>query len=65
MHIYPTYKIAPLGLLELYGLILPSSSATGTLLFQQFFITVPTISSKPPNRRARVPLFKDTLVPRP
>ena len=44
VRIYPTYKIiADLHLLDTYaGLILPLiASATATLLFRQFFMTVP------------------------
>jgi sn-glycerol 3-phosphate transport system permease protein len=44
VRIYPTYKIvADLGLLDTYtGLIIPLiASATGTLLFRQFFMTIP------------------------
>ncbi|MCD6071546.1 MAG: glycerol-3-phosphate transporter permease [Microvirga sp.] len=44
VRIYPTYKIvADLGLLDTYtGLIMPLiASATGTLLFRQFFMTIP------------------------
>src|SRR3954465_15614244 len=44
VRIYPTYKvIADLKMLDTYGgLILPLiASATGTLLFRQFFMTIP------------------------
>src|SRR5687768_3323832 len=44
VRIYPTYKVvSDLRLLDTYtGLILPLiASATGTLLFRQFFMTVP------------------------
>ncbi|HEX2552419.1 MAG TPA: sn-glycerol-3-phosphate ABC transporter permease UgpE [Microvirga sp.] len=44
VRIYPTYKIvSDLGLLDTYtGLIIPLiASATGTLLFRQFFMTIP------------------------
>jgi hypothetical protein len=44
VRIYPTYKaVSDLGLLDTYsGLTLPLiASATGTLLFRQFFMTVP------------------------
>ena len=44
VRIYPTYKVvADLHMLDTYaGLILPLiASATGTLLFRQFFMTVP------------------------
>jgi len=68
VRIYPTYKvIADLGMLDTYGgLILPLiASATGTLLFRQFFMTIPDelleasrIDGAGPYR-----FFKDTLLP--
>ncbi|UGV24517.1 sn-glycerol-3-phosphate ABC transporter permease UgpE [Rhodopseudomonas boonkerdii] len=68
VRIYPTYKvIADLKMLDSYGgLILPLiASATGTLLFRQFFMTVPDelleasrIDGAGPYR-----FFKDTLLP--
>jgi len=68
VRIYPTYKvIADLHMLDSYGgLILPLiASATGTLLFRQFFMTVPDelleasrIDGAGPYR-----FFKDTLLP--
>ena len=68
VRIYPTYKVvADLHMLDTYaGLILPLiASATGTLLFRQFFMTVPDelleasrIDGAGPYR-----FFKDTLLP--
>ena len=68
VRIYPTYKvIADLRMLDSYGgLILPLiASATGTLLFRQFFMTIPDelleasrIDGAGPYR-----FFKDTLLP--
>ena len=68
VRIYPTYKIvADLHLLDSYaGLALPLiASATGTLLFRQFFMTIPEelleasrIDGAGPYR-----FFKDTLLP--
>lgn len=68
VRIYPTYKvIADLHMLDSYaGLILPLiASATGTLLFRQFFMTIPDelleasrIDGAGPYR-----FFKDTLLP--
>jgi sn-glycerol 3-phosphate transport system permease protein len=68
VRIYPTYKvIADLKMLDSYGgLILPLiASATGTLLFRQFFMTIPDelleasrIDGAGPYR-----FFKDTLLP--
>ncbi|MCX7321695.1 MAG: sn-glycerol-3-phosphate ABC transporter permease UgpE [Hyphomicrobiales bacterium] len=68
VRIYPTYKvIADLKMLDTYGgLILPLiASATGTLLFRQFFMTIPDelleasrIDGAGPYR-----FFKDTLLP--
>jgi hypothetical protein len=68
VRIYPTYKvIADLKMLDTYaGLILPLiASATGTLLFRQFFMTIPKNCWK---RRgstapARSAFFWDTLLP--
>ncbi len=69
VRIYPTYKIvADLGLLDTYaGLILPLiASATGTLLFRQFFMTDPGRTDRG-LARSTAPgpfrFFKDTLLP--
>jgi sn-glycerol 3-phosphate transport system permease protein len=68
VRIYPTYKIvADLGLLDTYtGLILPLiASATGTLLFRQFFMTVPDelLEASKIDGAGAFRFFKDTLVP--
>jgi sn-glycerol 3-phosphate transport system permease protein len=68
VRIYPTYKIvADLGLLDTYtGLILPLiASATGTLLFRQFFMTVPDelVEASKIDGAGPFRFFKDTLVP--
>ena len=68
VRIYPTYKIvADLGLLDTYtGLILPLiASATGTLLFRQFFMTVPDelLEASKIDGAGPVQFFKDTLLP--
>jgi len=68
VRIYPTYKIvADLGLLDTYtGLILPLiASATGTLLFRQFFMTVPDELVEAARMDGAGPMrfFKDVLVP--
>ncbi len=68
VRIYPTYKIvADLGLLDTYtGLILPLiASATGTLLFRQFFMTVPDelLEASKMDGAGAFRFFKDTLVP--
>ena len=68
VRIYPTYKIvADLGLLATYtGLILPLiASATGTLLFRQFFMTVPDelLEASKMDGAGAFRFFKDTLVP--
>ncbi len=68
VRIYPTYKIvADLGLLDTYtGLIVPLiASATGTLLFRQFFMTVPDelLEASKIDGAGPFRFFKDTLVP--
>jgi sn-glycerol 3-phosphate transport system permease protein len=68
VRIYPTYKIAAdLGLLDSYaGLTLPLiASATATLLFRQFFMTVPDELLEASRIDGAGPLrfFKDTLLP--
>ena len=68
VRIYPTYKIvADLGLLDTYtGLILPLiASATGTLLFRQFFMTVPDelVEASKIDGAGAFRFFKDTLLP--
>jgi sn-glycerol 3-phosphate transport system permease protein len=68
VRIYPTYKvIADLGMLDSYaGLILPLiASATGTLLFRQFFMTIPDELLEASRIDGAGPLrfFKDTLLP--
>jgi ABC-type uncharacterized transport system YnjBCD ATPase subunit len=68
VRIYPTYKVvADLHMLDTYaGLILPLiASATGTLLFRQFFMTDPgrAARSLAHRRRRPLPLLLDTLLP--
>ena len=68
VRIYPTYKIvADLGLLDTYtGLIMPLiASATGTLLFRQFFMTIPDelLEASKIDGAGAFRFFKDTLVP--
>ena len=68
VRIYPTYKIvADLGLLDTYtGLILPLiASATGTLLFRQFFMTIPDelLEASKIDGACAFRFFKDTLLP--
>ncbi len=68
VRIYPTYKVvSDLGLLDTYtGLVLPLiASATGTLLFRQFFMTVPDELLEASKIDGAGPLrfFKDTLLP--
>jgi sn-glycerol 3-phosphate transport system permease protein len=68
VRIYPTYKIAAdLGLLDSYaGLTLPLiASATATLLFRQFFMTVPDELLEASKLDGAGPLrfFWDTLLP--
>lgn len=68
VRIYPTYKIvADLGLLDTYtGLTLPLiASATATLLFRQFFMTVPEelVEASKIDGAGPFRFFKDTLLP--
>ena len=68
VRIYPTYKIvADLGLLDTYtGLSVPLiASATATLLFRQFFMTVPDELLEAAKIDAAGPIrfFKDVLLP--
>ena len=68
VRIYPTYKVvADLKLLDTYaGLILPLiASATGTLLFRQFFMTVPDelLEASRFDRAGPFRFFWDTLLP--
>ena len=68
VRIYPTYKVvADLQMLDTYaGLILPLiASATGTLLFQQFFMTVPEelLEASKIDGAGPFRFFKDMLLP--
>lgn len=68
VRIYPTYKvIADLKMLDTYGgLILPLiASATGTLLFRQFFMTIPDelLEASRIDGAGPFRFFKDTLLP--
>jgi sn-glycerol 3-phosphate transport system permease protein len=68
VRIYPTYKIvADLQLLDTYtGLTLPLiASATATLLFRQFFMTVPEelVEASKIDGAGPFRFFKDTLLP--
>ncbi len=68
VRIYPTYKIvADLGLLDTYaGLTIPLiASATATLLFRQFFMTVPDelLEASKIDGAGPWKFFKDTLLP--
>jgi sn-glycerol 3-phosphate transport system permease protein len=68
VRIYPTYKVvADLKLLDTYtGIILPLiASATGTLLFRQFFMTVPEelLEASKIDGAGPFRFFKDTLLP--
>ena len=68
VRIYPTYKIvADLGLLDsMAGLTLPLiASATATLLFRQFFMTVPDelVEASKIDGAGPFRFFKDTLLP--
>jgi sn-glycerol 3-phosphate transport system permease protein len=68
VRIYPTFKVvADLGLLDSYaGLTVPLvASATGTLLFRQFFMTVPDeiLEASKIDGAGPFRFFKDTLVP--
>jgi sn-glycerol 3-phosphate transport system permease protein len=68
VRIYPTYKVVTdLGLLDTYtGLTMPLiASATGTLLFRQFFMTVPDelLEASKIDGAGAWKFFWDTLVP--
>ena len=68
VRIYPTYKIvADLGLLDtMAGLTLPLiASATATLLFRQFYMTVPDelVEASKIDGAGPIRFFKDTLLP--
>jgi len=68
VRIYPTYKVvADLQMLDTYaGLILPLiASATGTLLFRQFFMTVPEelLEASKIDGAGPFRFFKDMLLP--
>jgi sn-glycerol 3-phosphate transport system permease protein len=68
VRIYPTYKIvADLGMLDTYtGLTMPLiASATGTLLFRQFFMTMPDelLEASKIDGAGPFRFFKDTLLP--
>ena len=68
VRIYPTYKVAAdLGLLDsMAGLTLPLiASATATLLFRQFFMTVPEelVEASKIDGAGPLRFFRDTLLP--
>ena len=68
VRIYPTYKVvADLHMLDTYaGLIMPLiASATGTLLFRQFFMTVPDelLEASRIDGAGPFRFFKDTVLP--
>lgn len=68
VRIFPTFKIvSDLGMLDTYqGLSIPLiASATGTLLFRQFFMTVPDelLEASKIDGAGPFRFFKDTLVP--
>jgi sn-glycerol 3-phosphate transport system permease protein len=68
VRIYPTFKVvADLGLLDTYaGLTVPLiASATGTLLFRQFFMTVPDeiLEASKIDGAGPFKFFKDTMIP--
>ena len=68
VRIYPTYKIAAdLNMLDTYaGLTIPLiASATATLLFRQFFMTVPDelVEASRLDGAGPFRFFKDTLLP--
>jgi sn-glycerol 3-phosphate transport system permease protein len=68
VRIYPTYKIvSDLNMLDSYaGLILPLiASATATLLFRQFFMTIPKelVEASKIDGAGPLRFFKDTLLP--
>lgn len=68
VRIYPTYKIvADLGMLDTFaGLCIPLiASATGTLLFRQFFMTIPDelVEASQMDGAGPVRFFIDTVLP--
>ncbi len=68
VRIYPTYKIvSDLGLLDTFtGLTLPLiASATATLLFRQFFMTIPDelVEASKIDGAGPIRFFKDTVLP--
>ena len=68
VRIYPTYKVvSDLRLLDTYtGMVLPLiASATGTLLFRQFFMTIPDelLEASKIDGAGPWQFFKDTLLP--
>ena len=68
VRIYPTFKVvADLGLLDSYaGLTMPLiASATGTLLFRQFFMTIPDeiLEASKIDGAGPFKFFKDTMIP--
>jgi sn-glycerol 3-phosphate transport system permease protein len=68
VRIFPTFKVvADLGLLDTYaGLAVPLiASATGTLLFRQFFMTIPDelLEASKIDGAGPYKFFKDTVVP--
>lgn len=68
VRIYPTYKVASdLGLLDSFaGLTVPLiASATATLLFRQFFMTIPDelVEASKIDGAGPVRFFKDTVLP--
>jgi sn-glycerol 3-phosphate transport system permease protein len=68
VRIYPTYKVAAdLNLLDSYaGLTIPLiASATATLLFRQFFMTIPDelVEASKIDGAGPVRFFKDTVLP--
>ena len=68
VRIYPTYKIAAdLGLLDtMAGLTVPLiASATATLLFRQFFMTIPNelVEASKIDGAGPIRFFKDTVLP--
>ena len=68
VRIFPTYKVvADLGLLDTYaGLTVPLiASATGTLLFRQFFMTIPDelLEASKIDGAGPMQFFRDTVLP--
>jgi sn-glycerol 3-phosphate transport system permease protein len=68
VRIFPTYKVvADLGMLDTYtGLTVPLiASATGTLLFRQFFMTIPDelLEASKIDGAGPMQFFRDTVLP--